>query len=114
MSALLTSLLDRERLADIASHEAPVSRLDRLARESMLLTGLDLIRSAGIFGAAELHDVVKAIHESCRHKDEHTEQLSDLLIDLQGTVYYQPEPEVLGWDKRGEFDNLTAGVRGRA
>jgi hypothetical protein len=93
----------------------PTERLDRLRRESTLLTGLDLIRSAGIFGSAELHEVVKVIHESCKHKDEHTEQLSDLLIDLQGTVFYPPEPEVLEYrSERGEYGAGTPGVRGRA
>lgn len=85
-----------------------MDRLDRLARESKLLTGLDLIRSAGIFGSAELHEVVKVVHESCRHKDQRTEQLSDLLCDLEGDAFYPPEPEVLEYrSERGEFDART-------
>lgn len=85
----------------------PTERLDRLARESLLLTGLDLIRSAGIFGSAELHEVLKVIHESCKHKDQRTEELSDLLCDLESDVFYAPEQEVLGCDKRGELDGYT-------
>lgn len=94
----------------------PTDRLDRLARESKLLTGLDLIRSAGIFGSAELHEVVKVVHESCRHKDQRTEQLSDLLCDLEGDVFYPPEPEVPEYSGKepGQFDAATADVRGRA
>ena len=34
--------------------------------------------------------------------------------EFSADLHYPPEPEVLGWDKRGEFDSATAGVRGRA
>lgn len=92
----------------------PASRLDVIARGSKLGAARELIRSAQLHDTSELFQALNNVLSACSFKNAYTAQLLDLCTDIDGDLHYPPEPEVLGWDKRGEFDAATAGVRGRA
>jgi hypothetical protein len=85
----------------------PASRLDVIARGSKLGAARELIRSAQIHDDRELYQHLNNILSACSFKSQYTAQLLDLCTDLDGEMHYPPEPEVLGWDKRGELDGYT-------
>lgn len=92
----------------------PASRLDVIARGSKLGAARELIRSAQLHDDREFLQALQNVLSACSFKNAYTAQLLDLCTDIDGDLHYPPEPELLGWDKRGEYSAGTPGVRGRS
>jgi hypothetical protein len=89
----------------------------RLGRHWKLEKARELTRAAQIENAWELLAAMQNLHASVSAAGTITNdfagRLLELITDLD-TELRDDEPELTGCDKRGEFDGLTQGVRGRA
>lgn len=89
-----------------------------LSRAEKLDEARKLIASAGIRDDRELFDLVNNIVSSIDAKyatptmEMSKAQLVDSACWLEGPRD-EPQPELIGFDKRGEYDRFTAGVRHR-
>jgi hypothetical protein len=104
------------------SPEACKARIERLSKAAearahrivRLGDARAIYRSYLVNTDRELLQALQNIHSSLGFESQRTETLMRLIEALDDDVQDLPEPEILGCDKRGEFDGRTVGVRGRA
>lgn len=81
--------------------------LARRLRESEMALAREIYRRHGIQHDGELLQVLQNVHANCPDSPWR-DRLLEIMLDMDAE---QPEAEVLGWDKRGEFDGYTQGVK---
>lgn len=88
------------------------------ARMRALATCRALYRAHGVKGPWELLEALQSIHASASGDtitQEFMERLSELIADFDAELNSTgPELMEVGFDRRGELDCFTVGVKGRA
>ena len=77
--------------------------ITRRVRDAELALAREIYRRHGIQHDGELLQALQSIEANCPDSP-YKERLLALILDMDAE---QPEAEVLGWDKRGEFDAQT-------
>jgi hypothetical protein len=88
----------------------------RIGRSSKLAAARELTRAAQIENAWELLAAMQNLHASVNAAgtitNDYAGRLLELITDLDAELN-EDEPELSGFNKVGELDGYTSGVRGR-
>jgi hypothetical protein len=84
----------------------------RRVRESELMLAREIYVKHRLHNDAEVLRALESIHDNC-DDSPYRERLKELILDMDAD-FHADELELLGVDKRGEYDNRTAGVRHRS
>lgn len=112
-------------ITDWSSPEAVKARGDRIAaanearriRHDSLRLARAVIRKHKVRGTEELLEAMQNLHASYEGMDslgkEYADKLLELICDMETDMRSELEPEMGGFDVRGEYDNQTLNVRHR-
>jgi capsule polysaccharide export protein KpsE/RkpR len=103
-------------VTDIARRDAASEA--RRIRQDSLRAARAVVRKYKVRGHQELYQALTNIQANCECEfdslgKEYADRLLELITDLDAEMTTTLEPELIGHDKRGEYDNQTVGVRHR-